>query len=89
MGEAQRTPRCLNDYVIPPPGSLVMTVGQSSSDRSTYTVYTVVSAREQLYPSNWRQYFLTLVGRERLIELDVECTDFHHHWHVLLRPGFP
>lgn len=87
MVETQRTPRCLNDYVLPPPGSFIGSVC-APDDMSQYVVWTVVSAKEVVYPNNWRQYFLTLVGRERILNLDVECSDFHHNWHVYLRPGF-
>lgn len=87
MVKTQRTPRCLNDYVLPPPGSMVCGVC-GPTDPAQHAVYTVVASKETQYPGNWRQYILTLVGRERLIELDVECSDFHHNWHVLLRPGY-
>lgn len=79
----------LNDYVLPAPGSLVCGVGGGPSDRSKHVVYTVIAAREEKFPSSWRQYFLTLVGCERVLDLDIECTDFHHNWHVILRPGYP
>lgn len=78
-------PANLNDYVLPAPGSIVTGVC-GPNDRSKHEVFTVVASREQVYPGNWKQYFITLLGNERIIGLDLEYTDFHYNWHVLLRP---
>lgn len=75
---------CINDYVIPAPGSLVCEAC-GSKDSPTYTV---VYAKEDLYPNNWSQYELTLMARGRLVNLSEEKIYFHHNWHVLHRPGF-
>lgn len=60
-----------------------------NKDPTKHIVYTVIAAKEVRYPNNWRQYYMTLVACERIIELDVECSDFHRNWNVLLRPGYP
>ena len=73
----------LNDYIIPAPGSLVTPVVQSLKGGA---IYTVVAARQDVYPGPWKQYNLTLFGGWRLLNLDVECSDFHYNWHVLHRP---
>ena len=75
----------LNDYVLPAPGSLVTEVC-GPADLKKHIVWTVVASRQELFPGNWKQYFLTLVGGERVLSLDVEYTDFHYNWHVLHRP---
>ena len=72
----------VNDYVLPAPGSLVTPVVQSKREPA----YLVIAARQNLFPSGWKQYELTLMGNNRLIRINFELSDFHHNWNVLHRP---
>ncbi len=73
----------VNDYVLPSPGSLVTPVVQGSVPDPTYIV---IASQQIMFPGNWGQYKITVLGANRLRLISMQKDEFHENWHVLHRP---
>lgn len=73
----------VNDFDLPVPGSIVVPILQGATREP---LYTVVAAHQETFPGPWTQYFLIVLGDDRVIDVSSEKHDFHNHWHVLHRP---